>query len=156
MMCGPNPSVGTNAALAVTGLLSWRPPHGAEPLPAPPPGHALGGRDRRCAHQAAVRLRQRRRVAAQREPPAQRLRRPARRRVAARLGQLGVDLAAHLFVRANALGLSLLETNDVEAELGLHHVADLAGLERERGLLELAHHAAAPEPPEVARARRGA
>ena len=42
--------------------------------------------------------------------------------------------------------------DDVQAELGLDDVADLAGLERERRLLELLRHLAAAEEIEVAAA----
>ena len=46
--------------------------------------------------------------------------------------------------------------DDVEAELRFHQVADLPGLHRERGVLELRHHAAAAEVIEVAALGLGA
>src|SRR5205085_9386262 len=50
------------------------------------------------------------------------------------------------------LGLSLLLFNldDVKTELALNDVADLSGLQGERGLLELRHHLSVTEPTQVA------
>ena len=67
--------------------------------------------------------------------------------------QLILDLGAHLGERPRRRRLVIDDLDDVEAERRLHQVADLAGLHRERGLLELRHHRAAAEVVEVAAVR---
>ena len=56
----------------------------------------------------------------------------------------------HVRERAGGVGLVVDHLDDVDAERGLHQVADLAGLHGERHLLEFGHHAAAAEVVEVA------
>src|SRR5437016_2365086 len=66
------------------------------------------------------------------------------------VAERGADLLLHLI---EGLGLALLALghhDDVVAVLRLHHVADLAGLEREGDLVELGHHAPRAEGAEVA------
>src|SRR5438552_4266237 len=58
----------------------------------------------------------------------------------------------HLLFGLAILGFSLLLFNldDVKTELALNDVADLSGLQRERGLLELRHHLSVTKPSQVA------
>src|SRR5437763_7362753 len=58
----------------------------------------------------------------------------------------------HLLFGLAILGFSLLLFNldDVKTELALNDVADLSGLQRERGLLELRHHLSVTKPTQVA------
>ena len=64
--------------------------------------------------------------------------------------QLVLDLRPHFGQRLRRRGPLLDDLDDVEAELRLHQVAELAGLQRERRLVELRHHLALAEEVEVA------
>ena len=66
------------------------------------------------------------------------------------VGELVGDLLAHFLERLGRRGLLVDHLDDVEAILRLHEVADAAGRQRERHVLELLHHPAAPEVIEVA------
>src|SRR5215470_4061750 len=69
--------------------------------------------------------------------------------------ELRLDLLLHLIEGLALALLALRDDDDVVAVLRLHDVAHLAGLESERGPLELRHHAALAEGPEVAALLRG-
>src|SRR6266704_4648640 len=60
------------------------------------------------------------------------------------------DLLLHLIERLGLALLALGHHDDVVAVLRLHHVADLAGVEREGYLVELGHHAPRAEGAEIA------
>jgi hypothetical protein len=62
------------------------------------------------------------------------------------LSKLRLQLSADLhFDIVKRLELDLVHPDNVVAELGLHRVAELSGLQRKRGILEWLHHLAALE-----------
>src|SRR2546422_5568129 len=66
------------------------------------------------------------------------------------VAERGADLLLHLIEGLGLAVLALGHRDDVVAVLRLHHVAELAGLEREGDLVELGHHAPRAEGAEVA------
>src|SRR2546422_360023 len=66
------------------------------------------------------------------------------------VAERGADLLLHLIEGLGLTVLALAHHDDVVAVLRLHHVAELAGLEREGDLVELGHHAPRAEGAEVA------
>src|SRR5437773_2745848 len=66
------------------------------------------------------------------------------------VAERGADLLFHLIEGLGLAVLALGHHDDVVAVLRLHHVADLAGVEREGYLVELGHHAPRAEGAEVA------
>src|SRR3989441_2224490 len=66
------------------------------------------------------------------------------------VAERGADLLLHLIEGLGLAVLALGHRDDVVAVLRLHHVADLAWLQREGALVELGHHAPRAEGAEVA------